>query len=69
MIAGNLWTAATCAALELDYPGSRIKPVNSQTKRRRIAALQSQAEAPDKDTKDGRLTDVILFYSIINIRR
>jgi hypothetical protein len=51
-----------CAALELDCPGSRIKPVNSQTKRRRIAALQSQAKAPDKNTKAGRLT--VLYHSI-----
>ncbi|MFA6104968.1 MAG: hypothetical protein WC721_22505 [Victivallaceae bacterium] len=43
--------------------------MNSQTKRRRSAALQSQAKAPAKDTKAGRLTGFILFYSIIKIRR
>ncbi|MFA6104959.1 MAG: hypothetical protein WC721_22455 [Victivallaceae bacterium] len=41
--------------------------MNSQTKRRRIAALPSQAKAPDKDTKAGRLTGCILFNSIMTV--
>jgi len=56
-----------CAALELDYPGSWIKPVNSQTKRRGSAALQSQAEAPDKDRGAGRLTGFVFFNSTMMV--